>query len=64
MSIPERRIADLAEPRPKEEYGPWNPGLESNLPRAFLALETIFRPDNVETTLADAREMMDVSGLP
>ncbi|CAA2140637.1 hypothetical protein [Methylobacterium bullatum] len=64
MSIPESRIADLAEPRPREEYGPWNPGLESNLPRAFLALETIYRPDNVETTLADAREMMDVSGLP
>ncbi|MCJ2129177.1 zeta toxin family protein [Methylobacterium sp. E-045] len=64
MSIPEREVANLGEPKPREEFGPWNPGLESSLPRAFLALETIFRSDHVETTLADARELMDVSGLP
>lgn len=64
MSIPEREVANLAEPKPREEFGPWNPGLESSLPRAFLALETIFRSDHVETTLADAQELMDVSGLP
>ncbi|MET3693697.1 hypothetical protein ABID43_003248 [Methylobacterium goesingense] len=45
-------------------YGPWNPGIESSLPRAVLPLATVFRPEHVETTLADAFEMSDVSGLP
>jgi hypothetical protein len=45
-------------------YGPWNPGIESSLPRAILPLATVFRPEHVETTLADAFEMSDVSGLP
>ncbi|NEU12675.1 hypothetical protein G3T14_11060 [Methylobacterium sp. BTF04] len=44
--------------------GPWNPGIESNLPRAFLPLATVFRDENVETRIADAREMSDVCGLP
>jgi hypothetical protein len=46
------------------EFGPWNPGVESSLPRAILPLATVFRPENVETALADAFEMSDVSGLP
>lgn len=44
--------------------GPWNPGLESGLPRTILPLATVFRIENVETSLADAFEMSDVSGLP
>lgn len=46
------------------EFGPWNPGIESSLPRAVLPLATVFRPENVETLLGDARELSDVSGLP
>ncbi|WP_419951982.1 hypothetical protein [Methylobacterium sp.] len=61
MVPPATGPADLP---PRPEFGPWNPGLESTLPRAFLSLETLFRPDNVETSLDDAREMSDVSGLP
>ncbi|MGU3358850.1 hypothetical protein ACLBWX_00795 [Methylobacterium sp. M6A4_1b] len=45
-------------------HGPWNPGIESSLPRAILPLATVFRTENVETALADAYEMSDVSGLP
>jgi len=33
-------------------YGPWNPGLESELPRELLPLETVFRRENVATSLA------------
>ncbi len=51
-------------PGPGEGFGPWNPGIESTLPRAFLPLATVFRPENVETGLDQARELSDVSGLP
>lgn len=53
-----------APPPTPVEAGPWNPGLESSLPRIFLPLATVFRPENVETSLDDAGEMSDVSGLP
>ncbi|MFD1302657.1 zeta toxin family protein [Methylobacterium marchantiae] len=56
--------ASLASSLAFQEFGPWNPGLESSLPRSFLPLATVFRPENVETRLADAGEMSDVSGLP
>jgi hypothetical protein len=51
-------------PRPVHEFGPWNPGIEAGVPRAVLPLATVFRPENVETRLEDARELSDVSGLP
>ena len=41
---------------PSTEYGAWNPGLESQLPRAFLPLSTIFNNDNVSTCIAKAQE--------
>ncbi|ACL59686.1 hypothetical protein [Methylobacterium nodulans] len=44
-------------------YGPWNPGIESTLPRAFLPLATVFRPENVVTRLADAEDLAGVCGL-
>ena len=43
--------------------GPWNPGIESTLPRAFLPLATVFRPENVATPLAEAQEVAAFSGL-
>ena len=44
--------------------GPWNPGIESTLPVAFLPLSTMHRPECVSTTLAEARQLRDLSGLP
>jgi hypothetical protein len=47
-----------------EAYGPWNPGLESELPRELLPLATVFRRENVSTSLAEALELSDYCGLP
>lgn len=44
--------------------GPWNPGLESTLPRQYLPLSTIFRPENTTTSVAAALELADFTGLP
>ena len=44
-------------------FGPWNPRLQSRIPGAFAHLATIFRPDNVFTSLADVRELSDLTGL-
>ena len=51
------------EPRPAE-YGAWNPGLESEVPREYLPLSTIFRSENVSTSIAKAHELSDYCGLP
>ncbi len=45
-------------------YGAWNPGLESELPRAYLPFATVFRPENVSTSAAKAYELSDYCGLP
>jgi hypothetical protein len=45
-------------------YGAWNPGLESELPREYLPLATMFRAENVSTSLAKACELRDYCGLP
>jgi len=44
-------------------FGPWNPGLESRIPSDLRHLSTIFRPENVFTSIAKADEMHDLSGL-
>jgi hypothetical protein len=46
------------------EFGAWNPGLESEVPREYLPLSTIFRSDNVSTGVAKAHELSDYCGLP
>ena len=56
MSIGPQAAADT-------RYGPWNPGLESQLPRRFVPLATLFRPENVFTSLAQAEELRDLTGL-
>ena len=43
--------------------GPWNPGLQSQIPADLLPLATIYRPEHVYTTLAQARELADLTGL-
>ena len=45
------------------EIGPWNPGLDSSIPREVLPLSTMFRPENVETDFDIAHELSDFSGL-
>lgn len=45
------------------KYGPWNPGLESHIPRDVLRLSTMFREDTVETGFDEAHELADFSGL-
>ena len=50
-------------PRPAE-FGAWNPGLESEVPREYLPLSTIFRSENVSTGVAKAHELSDYCGLP
>jgi hypothetical protein len=46
------------------KYWAWNPGLESQLPREYLPLSTIFRAENVSTTVAKVYELSDFCGLP
>ncbi|MEM7427446.1 MAG: hypothetical protein AAF441_15230 [Pseudomonadota bacterium] len=43
--------------------GPWNPGLNSSIPRRFLHLSTMFRPENVFTSLAEAEDLSDFTGI-
>ena len=51
------------EPLPVE-YGAWNPGLESQLPREYLPLSTICKSENVSTSIRKAQELCDYCGLP
>ena len=52
------------DPTAAAAYGAWNPGLESELPREYLPLATIFRAENVSTSAAKAHELRDYCGLP
>jgi hypothetical protein len=45
------------------EFGPWNPGIESQVPEHLRHLCTIFRPENTFTSVAKARELRDLTGL-
>jgi hypothetical protein len=47
-----------------DAYGPWNPGIESTVPRRLLPLATLYRPENVFGSLEDALELADLTGLP
>jgi len=45
------------------DTGPWNPGIKSTLPLEYLPLSTIFRPENVFTSIETATELSDFTGL-
>ncbi|MGH6904931.1 MAG: hypothetical protein ACREIR_19575, partial [Geminicoccaceae bacterium] len=47
----------------RTELGPWNPGIRSQLPAAFLPLATIFRAENAFTGAAEAYERSAFTGL-
>src|SRR3979411_1361945 len=42
-------------------HGPWNPGIQSQIPRELRHLSTIFRPENVSTSMAAGPAL---KGLP
>ncbi len=46
------------------QHDAWNPGLESELPREYLPLSTVFRSENVSTSIAKAHELSEFSGIP
>ena len=49
--------------RESSEYGPWNPGVRSDLPRSLIQHATIFRPENTFTSADHVHEVSDVTGL-
>jgi hypothetical protein len=49
--------------RAEQQLGPWNPGIESRIPTAFLPLATVFSPQNVLTTIEEAHERSAFTGL-
>jgi hypothetical protein len=46
------------------EFGPWNPGILSQVPAPLRHLCTVFRPENVSTSLSAATEWQLLTGLP
>ena len=44
-------------------FGPWNPGITSTLPRAYLPLSTIFRPENTAKSLRELKELSAFCGV-
>jgi hypothetical protein len=46
------------------DYGPWNPGIVSQVPLELRHLCTIFRPENAFTSVASATELRALTGLP
>jgi len=46
------------------QYGPWNPGIVSQVPLELRHLCTVFNPGNVFTTVAAATELQLLTGLP
>ncbi len=45
------------------EPGPWNPGIQSQIPRHLLPRSTIFQTENVFTSVREAAELKDLTGL-
>jgi hypothetical protein len=44
-------------------YGPWNPGIQSQIPGELRHLSTIFRPENVLTSIAAVTEIQGLTGF-
>ncbi len=50
-------------PHDDPHFGPWNPGIQSQIPTELLPLATLFRQDHVLTALRNVRELHDLTGL-
>ena len=59
MSFPPGREPTM----PDKEIGPWNPGIYSQVPKELRHLATIFRPENVFTSVAAASELRGLTGF-
>jgi hypothetical protein len=46
------------------QFGPWNPGIASQIPDELLPLATLYRTEHARTPLRDVREVADITGLP
>ncbi|MCH7880093.1 MAG: hypothetical protein IIB69_00705 [Proteobacteria bacterium] len=46
------------------DEGPWNPGIQSILPPKYLPLSTLFRPENMFSSIETVAELSDFTGLP
>ncbi|TNF87689.1 MAG: hypothetical protein JSU67_16600 [Gammaproteobacteria bacterium] len=42
----------------------WHPGIKSTLPSEYMPLSTLFRQENVYSTIQTANELADFTGLP
>jgi len=47
----------------KPPSGPWNPGIGPEIPRELLPLSTVFRAENVFTSIEHVHEFRDFTGL-
>ncbi len=56
-------MATPTENRPFPQFGPWNPGIASQIPERLRHLCTIFRPECSFTDAAKAAELRDLTGL-
>jgi hypothetical protein len=50
-------------PDETQMHGPWNPGIRSQIPRELRHLSTMFRPENVFTSIAAVTEMQALTGF-
>jgi hypothetical protein len=46
-----------------QAHGPWNPGIQSQMPRELCHLSTIFRPENVFTSIAAVTDLQGLTGF-
>ena len=51
-------------PETGERFDAWHPGLQSQIPGELRHLATLFRAEHVATSLAEAGEYHDLTGLP
>jgi len=54
----------MATPLDDNSSGAWNPDIRSTLPLQYLPLSTMFRPENVLTSIESANELNGFTGLP
>jgi hypothetical protein len=56
MTLPD----DYDDPR----FGPWHPGIASQIPAELLPLATLYRAEHAQRPLRDIQELHDLTGLP
>jgi len=62
MSVVDTRISGTDAPS-QSDAGPWDPGIVSQVPAELRHLSTIFRPENVSTSVAAATELQLLTGF-